>query len=62
MLEAKENQEELNKLFSSLEFKNLDKVLSSSSSLTPDALKSKKEYQTVLTEKDLKAWAKKIDK
>ena len=62
LLEAKENQEELNKLFSSLEFKTWIKSSSSSSSLTPDALKSKKEYQTVLTEKDLKAWAKKIDK
>ena len=62
MLEAKENQEELNKLFSSLEFKTWIKSSSSSSSLTPDALKSNKEYQTVLTEKDLKAWAKKIDK
>ena len=28
----------------------------------PEAPKSKKEYQTVLTEKDLKAWSKKIDK
>ena len=62
LLEAKENQEELNKLFSSLEFKTWIKSSSSSSSLTPDALKSNKEYQTVLTEKDLKAWAKKIDK
>ena len=62
LLEAKENQEELNKLFSSLEFKTWIKSSSSSSSSTPDALKSKKEYQTVLTEKDLKAWAKKIDK
>ena len=62
LLEAKENQEELNKLFSSLEFKTWIKSSSSSSSLTPDAPKSKKEYQTVLTEKDLKAWAKKIDK
>ena len=62
LLEAKENQEELNKLFSSLEFKTWIKSSSSSSSLTPDALKSKKEYQTVLTEKNLKAWAKKIDK
>ena len=62
LLEAKENQVELNKLFSSLEFKTWIKSSSSSSSLTTDAPKSKKEYQTVLTEKDLKAWAKKIDK
>ena len=62
LLEAKENQEELNKLFSSLEFKTWIKSSSSSSSLIKDAPKSRKEYQTVLTEKDLKAWAKKIDK
>ena len=62
LLEAKENQEELNKLFSSLEFKTWIKSSSISSNLTTDAPKSKKEYQTVLTEKDLKAWAKKIDK
>ena len=62
LLEAKENQEELNKLFSSLEFKTWIKTSSSSSSAIPDAPRSKKEYQTVLTEKDLKAWAKKIDK
>ena len=60
LLEAKENQEELNKLFSSLEFKTWIKSSSSSSSLTTDAPKSRKEYQTVLTEKDLKAWSKKL--
>ena len=62
LLEAKENQEELNKLFSSLEFKTWIKPSSGSSSATPEVLKSKKEYQTVLIEKDLKAWAKKLDK
>tara|TARA_Y100001970_G_scaffold207475_1_gene252789 strand:- start:21053 stop:23752 length:2700 start_codon:yes stop_codon:yes gene_type:complete len=62
LLEAKENQEELNKLFSSLEFKTWIKSSSNSSSLTTEAAKSKKEYQTVLTEKKLKAWAKKLDK
>jgi DNA polymerase-1 len=62
LLEAKENQEELNKLFSSLEFKTWIKASSSSSSATPEIPKSKKEYQTVITKKDLKAWVKKIDK
>tara|TARA_B110000008_G_scaffold69001_1_gene69844 strand:- start:565 stop:2424 length:1860 start_codon:yes stop_codon:yes gene_type:complete len=35
---------------------------SSSSNEIPEVPKSKKEYQVVLTEKDLKIWAKKIDK
>jgi DNA polymerase-1 len=35
---------------------------SSSSNEIPEAPKSRKEYQVVLTEKDLKIWAKKIDK
>ncbi len=61
-LSAKENPEELNKLFTSLEFKTWIKPSSGSSNEAPEAPKSKKEYQTVLTEKDLKVWAKKLDK
>ncbi|MDA9800370.1 DNA polymerase I [Gammaproteobacteria bacterium] len=61
LLEAKENQDELNKLFTSLEFKTWVKSSPASSSDIPATPKSKKEYQVVLTEKDLKAWAKKID-
>ena len=62
LLEAKEDQDELNKLFTYLEFKTWVKSSSSSSNEIPEAPKSKKEYQVVLTEKDLKIWAKKIDK
>jgi len=60
LLEAKENQDELNKLFTSLEFKTWVKSSPASSSDIPATPKSKKEYQVVLTENDLKAWAKKI--
>jgi DNA polymerase-1 len=62
LLMAEENQEELNKLFASLEFKTWIKSSPSSGSEVPEAPKSKNEYQAVLTENDLKAWAKKIDK
>ena len=62
LLEAKEDQNELNKLFTYLEFKTWVKSSSSSSNEIPEAPKSRKEYQVVLTEKDLKIWAKKIDK
>lgn len=62
LLEAKENQDELNKLFASLEFKTWIKSSPGSSSSNSKAPKSKKEYQTVFTENELKAWAKKIDK
>ena len=62
LLEAKEDQDELNKLFTYLEFKTWVKSSSSSSNKIPEASKSRKEYQVVLTEKDLKIWAKKIDK
>jgi len=61
LLEAKENQDELNKLFTSLEFKTWVKSSPASSSDIPATPKSKKEYQVVLTKNDLKAWAKKID-
>ena len=62
LLEAKEDQDELNKLFIYLEFKTWVNSSSSSSNEIPEAPKSRKEYQVVLTEKDLKIWAKKIDK
>ena len=62
LLEAKEDRNELNKLFTYLEFKTWVNSASSSSNETPEAPKSRKEYQVVLTEKDLKIWAKKIDK
>ena len=62
LLEAKEDQDELNKLFTYLEFNTWVNSSSSSSNEIPEAPKSKKEYQVVLTEKDLKIWAKKIDK
>ena len=61
LLEAKENQDELNKLFTSLEFKTWVKSSPASSSDIPATPKLKKEYQVVLTQNDLKAWAKKID-
>ena len=62
LLKAEENQEELNKLFTSLEFKTWIKSSKSSGDEIPEVPMSKKEYQTVLTEKDLKVWAKKINK
>ena len=62
LLEAKEDQDELNKLFTYLEFNTWVNSSSSSSNEIPEVPKSKKEYQVVLTEKDLKIWAKKIDK
>ena len=62
LLKAEENQEELNKLFASLEFKTWIKSARSANSKNSESPKSKKEYQAVLTENDLKAWAKKIDK
>jgi len=62
LLEVKENQDELNKLFISLEFKTWIKSSKSKNGDEPEAPKAKKEYQTVLTKKDLKAWANKINK
>ena len=61
LLEAEENQDELNKLFTSLEFKTWVKSSPAPRSDIPVTPKSKKEYQVVLSENDLKAWAKKID-
>ena len=62
LLEAKENQEELNKLFLSLEFNTWIKAASKSDANEAESPITKKEYQTVLTEKDLKNWASKIEK
>jgi len=62
LLKAEENQEELNKLFASLEFKTWIKSSRSSGSEIPNAPKSKKEYQAVLSVDDLKAWTNKLDK
>ncbi len=62
LLEAKENQDELNKLFTSLEFKTWIKSSKSKNDDELDAPKAKEEYQTVLSEKDLKVWANKINK
>ena len=62
LLKTEENQEELNKLFASLEFKTWIKSSISSGSEILKAPKSKKEYQVVLSENDLKVWAKKLDK
>ncbi len=62
LLEAKENQEELNRLFTYLEFKTWIKPSSDSSDEKPKVSNIKKDYQSVLKEKELKAWAKKIEK
>ena len=62
LLAAKENQEELNKLFASLEFNTWVKASKKNNTETIDVPKTKKEYKTVLTEKDLKAWANKLHK
>ena len=62
LLKAKEDQEELNKLFTSLEFKTWIKSSSDSSDEKPKNTNTKKGYQSVLKEKELIAWAKKIEK
>ena len=62
LLKATEDQEELNKLFASLEFKTWIKSSSDSSDEKPKNTNTKKEYQLVLKEKELIAWAKKIEK
>ena len=62
LLKAKEDQGELNKLFTSLEFKTWIKSSSDSSDEKPKNTNTKKEYQLVLKEKQLIAWAKKIEK
>ena len=62
LLEARENQEELNRLFTSLEFKTWIKSSSDSSDEKLKITNTKKDYQSVFKEKELKAWAKKIEK
>ncbi len=62
LLKAKEDQGELNKLFTSLEFKTWIKSSSDSSDEKPKNTNTKKEYQSVLKENELIAWAKKIEK
>ena len=62
LLKASEDQEELNKLFASLEFKTWIKSSSDSSDEKPKNTNTKKEYQLVLKEKELIAWAEKIEK
>jgi len=62
LLEAKENQEELNRLFTYLEFKTWIKLSSDLSDEKPKVINIKKDYQSVLKEGELKAWAKKIEK
>ncbi len=62
LLKAKEDQRELNKLFTSLEFKTWIKSSSDSSDEKPKNTYTKKEYQSVLKEKELITWAKKIEK
>ena len=62
LLAATENQEELNKLFASLEFKNWIKSSDGRSTDEPIASVPSKEYETVLTDKALKTWAEKLNK
>ena len=59
LLEAKENQEELNKLFSSLEFKTWIKSSSSSSSLNHRCSKIKKRVSNCSNRKRLKSLGQK---
>jgi DNA polymerase-1 len=64
LLAANENQEELNKLFTSLEFKNWVRFYDQNTGETeaPVASQPSKEYETVLSEKALKDWAEKLNK
>ena len=62
LLAATENQEELNKLFASLEFKNWIKSSDGRSTDEQIASVSSKEYETVLSDKALKTWAEKLNK
>ena len=62
LLAATENQEELNKLFASLEFKNWIKSPDGRSTDEPIASVPSKEYETVLSDKALKTWAEKLNK
>ncbi|MDA9626812.1 DNA polymerase I, partial [Pseudomonadota bacterium] len=62
LLAATENQEELNKLFASLEFKNWIKSPDGRSTDEPIASVPSKEYETVLSDKALKTWVEKLNK
>ncbi|MDB9770082.1 DNA polymerase I [Gammaproteobacteria bacterium] len=62
LLAATENQEELNKLFASLEFKNWIKSSDGRSTDEPIASVPSKEYETVLSDQALKTWAEKLNK
>ncbi|MDC0090663.1 DNA polymerase I [Gammaproteobacteria bacterium] len=62
LLAATENQEELNKLFASLEFKNWIKSPDGRSTDEPILSVPSKEYETVLSDKALKTWAEKLNK
>ena len=61
LLAASENQDELNKLFTSLEFKNWVKSSPSQALEAPIIEVDRKEYETVLSEKSLKDWANKLN-
>ena len=60
LLNAEENTEELNKLFVSLEFNTW--IESPKKTKEGPGFVAKKEYQTILTKKDLQAWANKLNK
>ncbi|MDB4120772.1 DNA polymerase I [Gammaproteobacteria bacterium] len=62
LLAATENQDELNKLFASLEFKNWIKSSDGRSTDEPITSVPSKEYETVLSDKALKTWAEKLNK
>jgi len=62
LLEAKENQEELNRLFTYLEFKTWINSSIDSSDGKSKVNNIKKDYQSILKEKELEEWAKKIEK
>ena len=62
LLAATENQEELNKLFVSLEFKNWIKSSDGHSTDAPISSAPSKKYETVLSNKALKVWAEKLNK
>ncbi|MDB0058638.1 DNA polymerase I [Gammaproteobacteria bacterium] len=62
LLAATENQEELNKLFASLDFKNWIKSSDGRSTDEPISSVPSKKYETVLSDKALKTWAEKLNK
>ena len=64
LLAATENQEELNKLFTSLEFKNWVRFYDQNTgeAEAPIASQPSKEYETVLSERALKAWVERLNK